>query len=98
MKQVNLNDVCEVIAGQSPPSSTYNQDGNGVPFFQGKADFGELNPTVRYWCSEPKRLAKPNDILFSLRAPVGPTNVNNIEACIGRGLAAIRCVNIELNY
>ena len=98
IKEVNLVDVCEVVAGQSPPSSTYNQDGDGMPFFQGKADFGELYPTVRYWCKEPKKLSKPDDILFSLRAPVGPTNINRIEACIGRGLAAIRCNNIELTY
>ena len=98
IKEVSLIDVCEVIAGQSPPSSTYNQEKDGVPFFQGKADFGELHPTVRYWCKEPKKMSLPNDILFSVRAPVGPTNVNNIEACIGRGLAAIRCKDIHLNF
>lgn len=94
-----LSAVAEVIAGQSPPSSTYNQDKVGVPFFQGKADFNELYPTVRYWCSIPKKMSKPNDILFSLRAPVGPTNLNNIDACIGRGLAAIRIKeNTSLSY
>jgi type I restriction enzyme S subunit len=96
MKSVKLNSVCEVIAGQSPPSSTYNQENKGIPFFQGKADFGDLYPTVRYWCDEPKKISVPNDILFSVRAPVGPTNINNIEACIGRGLSAIRCGN-EIN-
>jgi type I restriction enzyme, S subunit len=98
IEEVNLADVCDIIAGQSPPSSTYNQEGNGVPFFQGKADFGETYPTVRYWCNSPKKMSKPDDILFSVRAPVGPTNINNINACIGRGLAAIRCSNIQRNY
>jgi len=98
MNRVSLDSVCIVIAGQSPPSSTYNQDGDGVPFFQGKADFGETYPSVRYWCNEPRKMSEPNDILFSLRAPVGPTNINNINACIGRGLAAIRCNDIELKY
>ena len=93
-----LKDVCTIIAGQSPPSDTYNQEQDGVPFFQGKADFGEIFPTVRYWCNAPKKISQPNDILFSLRAPVGPTNINNIRACIGRGLAAIRCNNVELTY
>ncbi len=94
-----LSTICTIIAGQSPPSSTYNQQGEGFPFFQGKADFGELYPTVRYWCNAPKKTSEPNDILFSLRAPVGPTNINNIKACIGRGLAAIRCSKeIELKY
>jgi type I restriction enzyme S subunit len=93
-----LKDICQIIAGQSPPSDTYNQEQDGMPFFQGKADFGDLYPTVRYWCNAPKKLSKPNDILFSLRAPVGPTNVNNIDACIGRGLAAIRCEDVQLKY
>ena len=98
IEQIKLEDVCDVIAGQSPPSSTYNQEGNGTPFFQGKADFGETYPTVRYWCDSPKKMSEPDDILFSVRAPVGPTNINNINACIGRGLAAIRCREIERNY
>lgn len=91
MKVLELQEVCEVIAGQSPPSDTYNQSNVGIPFFQGKADFGELYPTVRYWCSKPTKISIPNDILFSVRAPVGPTNINNTEACIGRGLSALRC-------
>ena len=98
MRNVKLREICDVIAGQSPPSSTYNQDGIGTPFFQGKADFGDVFPTVRYWCSEPNKISQPNDILFSLRAPVGPTNINNIEACIGRGIAAIRCKEVDQKY
>ncbi|WP_025616345.1 restriction endonuclease subunit S [Cellulophaga baltica] len=99
MELVELDSVCEIIAGQSPPSSSYNQDKVGVPFFQGKADFGRINPTVRYWCTEPKKMSVINDILFSVRAPVGSTNVNNIEASIGRGLAAIRCnKEIDLQF
>jgi type I restriction enzyme S subunit len=91
MKTSRLDEICEVIAGQSPPSETYNSEGEGIPFFQGKADFGSFYPTVRYWCNKPTKISLPNDILFSVRAPVGPTNINNIEACIGRGLSAIRC-------
>ncbi len=86
----SLSEVAEIIAGQSPPSSTYNSEGDGVPFFQGKADFGELFPTIRAWCTEPKKMAKEGDILISVRDPVGPTNVCSTDACIGRGLSAIR--------
>lgn len=89
-KSVKLSSVAEVIAGQSPESKYYNNNGNGIPFFQGKADFGIDYPTVRYWCTQPTKIAKPLDILFSVRAPVGPTNICDVEACIGRGLAAIR--------
>lgn len=90
MKIVKLNDVCEIIAGQSPPSKFYNDQGIGLPFFQGKTDFGKLHPSVRMWCSEPKKIAEAGDILISVRAPVGPTNLADQRCCIGRGLSAIR--------
>ena len=88
---VTLDSVCEVIAGQSPPSTTYNVNKIGLPFYQGKADFGVLYPVTRMWCSEPQKISLPDDILLSVRAPVGPTNLNNKKACVGRGIAAIRC-------
>lgn len=93
IRLVTLDAVCEIIAGQSPPSSTYNNTSNGIPFFQGMADFGVLYPITRMWCTAPQKISLPNDILMSVRAPVGPTNLNNIKACIGRGLSAIRCSN-----
>lgn len=90
MREVELQDVAEIVAGQSPKSEFYNEDGEGVPFFQGKADFGKDYPTVTTWCTKPKKMAKKGDILFSVRAPVGPTNIADIDCCIGRGLSAIR--------
>jgi len=90
MKFEKLGNISDIIAGQSPPSSTYNSEGNGIPFFQGKADYGEKYPTVRYWCAEPAKISLPDDILISMRAPVGPVNINKVKACIGRGLSAIR--------
>ena len=93
---VRLEEVCEVNMGQSPPSKTYNQNEVGLPFFQGKSDFGELYPSPRVWCSAPKKIAIEGDILISVRAPVGPTNLTNIKCCIGRGLAALR-VRSELD-
>ena len=100
MKILRLDEICDVIAGQSPPSDTYNSNGEGIPFFQGKADFGFFYPKVRYWCNKPTKISLPNDILFSVRAPVGPTNINNIKACIGRGLSALRCKKnvLEMKY
>ena len=88
---VRLGDVSEIIAGQSPPGSTYRKSPEGLPFFQGKADFGVLYPVARVWCVQPSKIALPGDILISVRAPVGPTNIANIKCCIGRGLAAVRC-------
>ena len=88
-----------VEMGQSPPSEHYNRTGHGIPFFQGKADFGKRYPTARYWCTQPKKYAGPGDIMISVRAPVGPTNVASEPCCIGRGLAALRPHNgIDRNY
>src|SRR5208337_2692307 len=96
---VKLGKVCEIIAGQSPPGSTYRTMPEGLPFFQGKADFGLLNPVPRVWCVDPNKIALPGDILISVRAPVGPTNVADVKCCIGRGLAAIRCEhNVDSDF
>lgn len=88
--RVRLDEIAEIVMGQSPPGETYNDEGDGLPFFQGKADFGDRYPTPRKWCSVPARIAEPEDILLSVRAPVGPTNLARENCCIGRGLAAIR--------
>jgi len=85
-----LKDCCTIIAGQSPESKYYNTAGYGLPFFQGKADFGELYPSIRVYCSQPTKIAEKDDILLSVRAPVGPTNLAPCKVCIGRGLTAIR--------
>lgn len=87
---VRLPDVAEIVMGQSPPGETYNDIGEGLPFFQGKAEFGEVSPTAKKWCNAPKKIAEAGDILMSVRAPVGPTNLADTRCCIGRGLAAIR--------
>lgn len=81
----------DLIMGQSPPSNTYNLNRVGLPFFQGKTEFGILHPVVKKYCSAPNRIAVKDDVLISVRAPVGPTNLADRECCIGRGLAAIRC-------
>jgi type I restriction enzyme S subunit len=85
-----LEEISEIILGQSPPSLTYNEDRNGLPFYQGKLEFGNIYPIPRKWCTAPKKIAERGDVLISVRAPVGPTNVCPEKSCIGRGLAAIR--------
>lgn len=85
-----LAEIASIQMGQSPPGATYNTLGNGLPFFQGKAEFGEDFPTRVKWCNRPNRIAEKDDILLSVRAPVGPTNVAVEKCCIGRGLASIR--------
>ncbi|WP_051345846.1 restriction endonuclease subunit S [Thermodesulfovibrio yellowstonii] len=85
-----LGEICEVVMGQSPSSAYYNVEKNGLPFYQGKAEFGDIYPTPRKWCTKPLKIAEENDILISVRAPVGPVNICKETSCIGRGLAAIR--------
>jgi type I restriction enzyme S subunit len=91
MNKKPLTKVAKIIAGQSPPSTTYNHTGDGLPFFQGKADFQERSPRVRMWCnSERRKEALPGDVLISVRAPVGAVNLCDQTSIIGRGLSAIR--------
>lgn len=80
----------DVTMGQSPPGDTYNEEGDGAPFFQGRRDFGERFPSNRMYCSAPKRMANEGDTLLSVRAPVGDTNMALTNCCIGRGLSALR--------
>ena len=85
----SLSDIANITMGQSPSGSSYNEDRIGAIFFQGRAEFGFRFPTIRLYTTEPKRMAYANDILMSVRAPVGDLNVAHNDCCIGRGLAAI---------
>jgi len=99
-KIVYLGDenIVDVIMGQSPPSSTYNDKGIGLPFLQGKAEFGEVYPRPIFSCSSPIKIAEKNDLLLSVRAPVGDVNISLSKSCIGRGLAAIKAKDNKINY
>lgn len=85
-----VGDSFVVVMGQSPPGSTYNEAGDGLPFYQGRRDFGFRYPSQRVWCSAPTREAHPGDTLVSVRAPVGDLNIAAEHCCIGRGVAAVR--------
>lgn len=84
-----LSEIAEITMGQSPDGKSYNEDGVGTVFYQGRAEFGSRFPTRRLFTTDPRRMAKKYDILMSVRAPVGDTNIANEDCCIGRGLAAI---------
>ena len=93
-----LGEICELIMGQSPESSSYNKEGEGLPFFQGCSDFGTLNPNVTTYCNAPLKIAEPLDVLTSVRAPVGTLNIANVKCCIGRGLASFRQIEGQSCY
>ncbi len=97
MEYITLKDIAIINMGQSPDSKTYNEDKNGIPFYQGKSDFGNINPIPRVWCSNPIKIAEKDDILISVRAPIGDTNIATEKCCIGRGLASIRTLNANVN-
>ena len=84
-----LGDIANITMGQSPKGTSYNEVGEGMLFFQGSTDFGWRFPVVRQYTTEPSRIAEEDDILLSVRAPVGTLNIADTRCCIGRGLAAI---------
>lgn len=85
-----LSEIANIIMGQSPEGETYNTDGNGMIFYQGRTDFGRRYPTARVYTTNPTRYAKIGDVLLSVRAPVGDINIASHDCCIGRGLASLR--------
>lgn len=95
---VHLSDVSEVNMGQSPSSKDCNEEGKGLPHYQGNAEFESKYPSSHKWCNSPKKIANEGDILMSVRPPVGEINIAPHKCCIGRGLAAIRAKVINDNF
>jgi len=95
---IGLSDVAVITMGQSPKGDTYNEEGSGAVFYQGRGEFGWRFPTRRLFTTEPKRMATINDVLISVRAPVGDVNVAYEECCIGRGLGAIHSKDNHQSY
>lgn len=99
LSKVKLKDVASINMGQSPASSSYVDKKDGFPFFQGVSDFGDRYPTERIYTNQPKKWANKNDILFSVRAPVGKLNIANKDLVIGRGICSLKInKNNNLNY
>jgi type I restriction enzyme S subunit len=93
-----LGEEFDLVMGQSPKGETYNQDGNGMVFYQGRTDFGFRFPTNRLFTTEPNRKANTLDTLVSVRAPVGDINMANELCCIGRGLSSVRHKTKAFSY
>ncbi len=89
-KKVKIKEIADIIMGQSPPSSTYNEEGKGLPFYQGVVDFGCRFVTPRVFCTEPKKVIDENYVLLSVRAPVGEVNLTKGKCAIGRGNAGLK--------
>jgi type I restriction enzyme S subunit len=97
-RKVRLGDIADIIMGQSPESKYYNKHGKGLPFLQGNRTFGFKYPTYDTYCTNGNKFAKPNDVLLSVRAPVGDLNITKEHICIGRGLASLSMKNENNDY
>ncbi len=86
----NVGTEFDITMGQSPPGETYNESGEGLPFYQGRTDFGFRYPTRRIFCTQPNRVAEAGDTLISVRAPVGDINMAFEKCILGRGVGALR--------
>ena len=93
-----IGDCYDVVMGQSPKGETYNENKQGMLFYQGRAEFGWRFPTPRLFTTDPKRIAEQNSILMSIRAPVGDINIALEKCCIGRGLAALQHKSKSLSF
>ncbi|MDR5656505.1 restriction endonuclease subunit S [Halodesulfurarchaeum sp. HSR-GB] len=88
-----LNEIADIELGNSPKSEYYNEEGDGLPFFQGSKNFGMHYPDVEKWCTSPNKTAEEGDILISIRAPVGDLNKAQFKCIIGRGITALSMKN-----
>lgn len=95
---MKLKEFATINMGQSPKGETYNTNGNGMPFLQGRKTFGRIYPTIATWTTNPIKIANKNEILMSVRAPVGDMNFANQQICIGRGLCSINAKNGRNKY
>ena len=93
-----IDEEFDLTMGQSPPGSTYNETQEGLPFYQGRTDFGFRFPTQRIFCTAPTRFADVGDTLVSVRAPVGDVNMATERCCVGRGVAAARHKSRSRSY
>ena len=92
-KNIRLSDFANINMGQSPKSEFYNYEGQGLPFLQGNRTFGSLFPTFDTYTTNPTKVAEPNDIIMSVRAPVGDLNIAPTKLCLGRGVCSLRAKN-----
>ena len=92
-KEVKLESIADVIMGQSPKSEYYNAVGDGLPFLQGNRTFGLKYPIFDTYTTSPTKIAQPQDVIMSVRAPVGDLNITPVKMCLGRGVCAMRMKN-----
>lgn len=97
-KTIRLSDFANINMGQSPKSEYYNYTGEGLPFLQGNRTFGRLFPTFDTYTTNPSKIAEQDDIIISVRAPVGDINIAPTKLCLGRGVCSLRAKNSKQTF
>ena len=97
-KEVRLGDIAQITMGQSPDSRFYNERGEGLPLIQGNADIKDRKSIQRIWTSSVTKACECNDIIMSVRAPVGEIAIATQKSCIGRGVCSITSTNVDAEY
>ena len=87
----------DIIMGQSPDGKDIVPFGKTL-FMQGNADFNNYYPTPNMYCDSCSKYSRINDILMSVRAPVGELNFSDKIYGIGRGLCSIKGVDVYQKY
>ena len=87
---LELGKFAKIVMGQSPSSEAYNERGEGVPLLQGNADIKDRHQVVRVYTTDITKTCDINDIIMTVRAPVGTISRASFKSCIGRGVCAIK--------
>lgn len=93
-----LGDMSKIIMGQSPSSNAYNYNKEGLPLVQGNADITKRITTPRMYTTEITKTCEIEDIIMSVRAPVGSIAIAKQRSCIGRGVCSIKAIGINQKY
>ncbi len=95
---VKLEDISEIIMGQSPVGSDTTDDSSYMPLIGGAADMGIMYPLATRYTKVPTKISKDGDLILCIRATLGRPIFSDGKYCLGRGVAAIRPYTGEKEY
>lgn len=93
-----LCDIARITMGQSPNSENYTNDSNDTLLIQGNADLNNGKVIPRLFTKQVTKTCDKNDIIMTVRAPVGDIAISDYNACIGRGVCSIKSSKFVYHY
>lgn len=93
-----LSNIASINMGQSPDSKAYNTNNEGLPLIQGNADLVDRKQVIRFYTSETTKTCQKDDIIMTVRAPVGYIGKAKHKSCIGRGVCSISASKVNAEY